>query len=534
MKKTLLFSPVGIVHDRNVEKFEKALPEWNIRRIYHPNLPWSSFFKKEERDACAFRNNKVPKGTFEGVKAVVCFSAQPQVAFLGLAEEALFRHIPVIAIEEVYQMALQQGYVNEYFLPLDHFFVASDYEKEKFLEIGVPESVAETMGCPFRLGDRKIQSEDHKKNIRKMFGCDPERPVAVVCLTYLGPDGETHDVRRKLLTMVNKGIPKNYELIVKAHPAEEKSYIEQFIKKFAPRAKIIDSHMQIDKVLESADILFNRGNSQVIIDALDKQVPVVIVPVGKESLFHGLMDIVIANEAGDIEKIFGLIKIRGMELYRPVLERYLSISLEESLTKVTSRIAEIAENNELYKPEERLLEFALFWAWMGYNSQSYRLFNTLKKTSRVSRAYIQAAERLVSRKANYEDVSTLKKWAAHGYREWIIKSLWVRLLYLTRKRMSFFDREWLRDFPPRMNRYHFLPFAFMLGWCYTRSGLPDEAKELAGKIYGDYYETKNTAKWARVLSADRGFYKNLEYWRMRMNYSLKTALKDRIYANTFC
>ena len=498
--KTILFNPVGTVHDRNIEKFENVLSEWNIRRLYNPNLPWASSFRKDRADTHFFTGGRVPDSAFKDVKAVVCFSAQPRIPFSVLAEEALLRSIPVIAIEEVYQMALQQGHVNEYFLPVDHLFVGSDYEKDAFLEIGVPEGVVEVTGCPFRIEKEKGTSDiEEKRNIKRMLGCDPEKPLAVVCLTLLTPDGETREVRQRILGMVSKEMPESYELIVKAHPAEDKKNLEAFVKESAPRAKVVDSHMPIEKILKATDILFNRSNSQVVIDAIDKQVPVIALPLGKRSLFHGLIEEVIADKPGDIKNILELIKARGMGLYNPIFEKYLSITPEEALGRAASRIAEIAESKDLYKPEVRLLEFGLFWAWMGYPSQSFRVFDTLERFFQTTSEHVDAARQLLSCKATHEDIDSLKEWASHGYREWIIKSLWIRSLYLNRSKMDDFDVQWLADFPPRMNRYHFLSFTRMLGWCYKRSGLQ--------------------------------FDKNISSWREQISSNLKTSLKDIVFSH---
>jgi hypothetical protein len=102
----ILFNPVGIVHYRNLGLFEGRLGDFGIRCILNPALPWFRQKTNIEYDHLYFRNNRVPASAFEGVKAVVVFSSQPRVPATYLLQEAAFRSIPVVAIQEVYQMML--------------------------------------------------------------------------------------------------------------------------------------------------------------------------------------------------------------------------------------------------------------------------------------------------------------------------------------------------------------------------------------------------------------------------------------------
>lgn len=489
-KRTFLFNPVGVVHDRHIKLFENVLNDSTIRRIYNPKYPW--FAKQDRRmdGVYFFMNDRVPDSALAGLDAIICFNAQPRFPVLDLLTQAAFRSIPVIAIEEVYQLILEQGYVNEYFLPVDHLFAASDHEKAKFVGIGVSEDVVEVTGCPFRYSNAAHKVDKESKALKAAIGCVPGKPIVTLSLAYLTPSGETLDLRKKLLSMAQQGVTPDCELVVKPHPGERDNGITDFIKAHAPLARVVHPHTPIDRVLDITDILLNRGNSQVLINALDRKIPVILIPLGRPTLFDGLIDEMVANSPSDIRRIKGLISTKGFDIYKPVYDRYLSIGPEKAVTNVSMRMIDIAEERSMYKPAARLQELALFWAWQGFAGEAIKIIERLKSDGVTDRACLNRISRLISHSADEEDMSLLRKWAGSGYMKWIIQSLWVRTLYLKLKVMGERDREWFKDFPPRMNRHHFLPFAFMLGHCYLRAGYIKEAESLGRHIASEYSYVK--------------------------------------------
>jgi hypothetical protein len=314
---------------------------------------------------------------------------------------------------------------------------------------------------------------------------------------------------------------------VKPHPAEDDRDIASFIKRFAPRAIPADLYAPIDTILDITDVLFNRGNSQVVLNALDRGIPVAVVPLGRPTFFQGLADDAIVDGPDQVGKAMAAIRSRGMGLYRPVFERYLSIGPDEAMDAVVSRIKNIADNKDIRQPHERLMQIALFWAWMGYATQSLRLIARIERSS--GGAAVRCAEearRLVLYRADGRDLGALKKWLAGTYMEWILQSLWIKELYYARSKMSDADRQWLAGFPPRMNRHHFLPFVLMLGWCHMRSGSESEARALAEKTYEEYRLVSGVPAWKEMMGQSRGIGDDIGYWQLRTQYSIKTALKS--------
>jgi len=531
MHKTILFNPVGAVHARNIDIFREYLPGWNIRCICDPKK--SVFFEPKKRagvDIRYFANGRLPKGVFKDVMALVLFSAQTRVPHAHLIEESALRSVPVVAVEEVYQMALEQGFVNEYFLPVDHLLCASDFEKRSFLSVGIPEAVAKTTGGIFRFRGLKSHNPLGADEVRAMLALQKGRPVATLCLAYLTPSGETYTVRRELLERVAEGLPGEYELVVKPHPAEERKDVERFIKRYAPRAKVADRFIPIDSILNVTDVLLNRGNSQVIVDALQRGIPIICVPAGRKILPEELrMNAVIAYSSGDIPKIIDKIRTRGSALYEPLVSHFLTFSPEEALRNTLNRVTQIATSRLLNNPEERLLDVSLFWAWMGYFSQAKR---TLKNACARSgnAALTKSIENLITRRARKADRDLLRKWSgAKTVREWVIQSLWIRNIYMNGNTLDAHDERWLGEYPPRMNREIFLTYAFMLYRCRVRSGYRKEAGQLFDVLFQELRFVEDAKRLNDKRKTRNPYPPKALIWNMRFKISAKTAIKNFLW-----
>lgn len=475
--KTLLFNPTSLVHDRNVDIFRKHLPGWNIRCIYNSRQPWFADMRKRGDDKSFYFTKghfpRPPGEALNDVGAVILFTAQSRIPPANLIQEAVLRSIPIIAIEEVYMMMLEQGFVNNYLLPVDHLFVASEYERARFLDIGMPAETVEATGCIFRYKELKPIDPDEKGNLRRELGLSPNKLTATLSLAFLAVSNETLDVRRQLLEIVSKGLPDAYELLIKPHPAEQDKDFSEFVARYAPKAKIAPPMMAIDKILDVTSVLFNRGNSQVNIDALQRHIPAIPVPVGRKTFFHDMLPDLVVNKESDVRKALDLINRRGMDIYKEIFRVHLDINPEEALKNVISRLKDIVITRDLHEPDEMLLELALFWAHMEYPLQAVKTLKMLKGTN-LDAKMKNAVYRLVSGRADRDDIFLLKRQNKKRYMEWIIQSLWIKTLYNRNVRPTPEDSEWFSDFPPEMNRTNFAPYAALLSRCSRKDGMsPD-------------------------------------------------------------
>lgn len=525
-KNWILFNPVSITHYRNIKLFEGRLGKFNIRCILNPRSPWFSKRDNVEYDHFYFSNDRIPARAFDGVKAIVLFSAQPRLPSTYLIQEAASCRIPVIAIQEVYQMILEQGFVNEYFLPVDHLFVCSEYERERFLEFGVPSDVAETTGCIFHSNSPQPKELAKDSDLVKRLGLSKNKRIATLSLACQTPSGETLEIRKQLLLMVSQGLPERYQLVIKPHPAEQDKDIDNFVKKYAPDAKIVDQSTPIGDVLRVTDVLFNRGNSQVVVNALENQVPVIVVPTGRTTIFHGLLDEVIVNNGQEITRAIELVEKQGMSIYDVIFKKFLSITAAKAIESVIGKIDMIAETGNVYNPTQRLQEIALFWAWMGYTTQAFKTLSETNNLTDKENLLSKKISSLITCEASRDDLIYLTQWANRGYREWLIKSLWVKSLYLGHKEITAYDKKWLADFPPRMNREYFIPYVSMLGWSYLRNGMRPECELLVERLYGEYSFLNDIRRLKELLKSHKRSYPRVEYWQTRLKYRAATMLKD--------
>ncbi len=464
MKGVLLFNPINVVHDRQIDLFMRYLTGWEIRCIYNPALPWFSAKPRHEgREVVWFRNRRPPASVFDGVRGIVMFTGQPRVEPCGLIEKAMLRSIPVMIIEEVHQMALEQGDVNNYVLPVDRLFAASEYERGEFVKAGVPECVVEATGCPlgFRYGRRS--SPEDKRMLKARLGLSENKRTALLSLRYITPNGETAEIRDATIGVVSRSLPEGYELLVKPHPGEQDREIAKKVRLVSKAAVVTDPRIPIDELLDVSDVLFDRGNSQAVFDALWKGLPVIVVPMGKRTIFHGIADDIIAENEYGISRAFDAIKKNGMDIYRQVFERYLNISPEDALKRTMSRIDEAARRNELYDRDEKILLIALFWAWMGYDIQGRRVMRSLDRRRPKIDRIADSIESLVSMSATQDDLNILRQWTGDGFGQWLLASMWIKESFFSGRGIRKDDEEWLEDFPPKMNNSHFANYNRMLG-----------------------------------------------------------------------
>jgi hypothetical protein len=118
-------------------------------------------------------------------------------------------------------------------------------------------------------------------------------------------------------------------------------------------------------------------------------------------------------------------------------------------------------------------------------------------------------------RATADDAELFRRWAGRGCKYWVIQSLWIKMLYMNRSGSGLKDQEWFEDFPPVMNRSHFLPYACMLYRIYLKEGMVKKAKALADTLGGERYFTDNVKR---------------HDWSIRLNFKAKLTAKNIIFS----
>jgi hypothetical protein len=108
MNPIIVYYPVGTVHMRNLDLLAQALPDFQFR-VFYPRQTWFApdKVKKYHYEHIFDREGKIPADLFDGdVRALILTIAAVDGLIANQITAAFERDIPVIAIEEVIQLAL--------------------------------------------------------------------------------------------------------------------------------------------------------------------------------------------------------------------------------------------------------------------------------------------------------------------------------------------------------------------------------------------------------------------------------------------
>jgi len=478
------------VHLRNVQLLASHLDQLNIRIAYEKDGPWliPETLGGLRLEACEFGPREVPESLWnDNVRAVLFSTAQPRQAPMELLRAAIERGVPAIAIEESNQIALNQGRVNNYVLPVDRVFVASRHERAGMIGAGFPERRFEVTGWPFYSGRVGPIPAERKRQAKKELGLDPDRPVAALTLTGLFDAGESPAVRKRQISIAALGLPKEYQFVIKPHPIEPLETLMPFVSECAPNATVIEGMVKVDQLLESVDVLLNRGVSQVCIEALLNDIPVIVVDTEVTTPFHGIVDEVIAKSEADIKGILKKIESneRWQELYQPFYEEHIPHQPQQALVLTCKSIEEIAIRGQRSADVGgRWLDLALCFAWSGDRERAAEIVK-YNGGSESSIPYMEFL-RLTESRASLNDLETLKLYFGEEFRSQFLRCLWIEQLERQVTRPGDVDREWLADFPIALDAVWFIPHVRRWIFLLLRTGQTDVAVALVERVVQEH------------------------------------------------
>ena len=524
MPDTVLYYAVGPVHPRNLRLIASGLPAWDFKMVYEPDAHWMT-------DAAlgAIPFEKIPLGKGADpvavdprtVKAVVFSTIQPRRAPVALLKWVMQHGLTSIAIEESNQIALNDGVVNNYLLPINHLLVASPHEREGFIAAGVAADRVDVTGWPFL----ERAADPTKAEARTALGLDPDRPLAALTLTgFNDPSGETPAVRHRLLSLASQGLPQEFQLAIKPHPIEKMATLMPFVEKSAPQAAVIDGSVPIGDLLAATDVLLNRGVSQVAIEALDRKIPVVVLSAGRETPFHSLAPEVVADSAAEVGEAVGRVcgGTGAKALYRDFFAEHMPYASAEALTRTCRRLEQIVVGGEANRTTAAdWLELALYQAWKIGRKEALA---TLSSPQCEKEAELSGAlGRLVGFGATRADLEALRDWCRGRHAEHVLQCLWIAQLARGRGEPDSGDCEWMGAFPPRINVNLFLDHCEH--WMFTLlcAGLRDELIDFGGRLRKEHGHIPEAgAILARVERAGKGLWGCVEY---RLRRVLKGAYR---------
>jgi hypothetical protein len=480
MKPVIVYYPVGTVHMRNLDLLAFAPDKVD-------KYPYEYVFDVDGRP---------PPELFDGdVRGLILSIAAVDTTIADLIESAFERDIIVIAIEEVIQLALNQGVINHYLMPVDHLLVASEYERDALLQLGVSPEKVQATGWPFYSKLITHATPEHRLTLQKKFKLPQGKKIAVLCLSALKRPGdpsslETPAVRRQLLSIVKQGLPDVFHLVIKLHPTEDVDSARKRIAPYFPDATIIAGSTGIDEVLDVADVCLNRGNSQVIIEALLRKIPVLAIPCGIPTLFDDFNDKVVIESSEELEK--ALKHLYGGERfdYLPIMDTHFPWTPEQALQRTAKAIRGIVDKTNFKRREQDWIDLALYRGFLdesraGIGLLLSRILSETEQANELTSVIIK----LLNGRASLKDLELLLSEMNSPYQKPIILSLWIRQLYHSRHRISAQELAIIeRDcaFPPSINPHNYLRYAIMLGDLYLRVGDLESTSQIYSRLKDQY------------------------------------------------
>ena len=292
----LLFYPTSPVHVTDMRLVIQHMPEWRFVGILYrrwakrtPGLDVAlrqceiDYLELDEAPALA---NELPTDT-----SVLVLGTAVDYFALDLMAWAKQRERPIVAIEEVAQLALNQRDMNNYDAPFDRFFLASAEEKHGYVELGYP--VDKLCVSGLLANDRFGQAGgDQEKNIRERIGLGGGENAIVYTTSPLKHRLRIHNkddwaFRESVLIQIATVSRRTGRItVVKLHPNEDLKTEREKIQEIIPNAIVIGREIGVDELFSITGVLVNRGNSQTCLDAVLRGIPTVIPACGLRTLFH--------------------------------------------------------------------------------------------------------------------------------------------------------------------------------------------------------------------------------------------------------
>jgi hypothetical protein len=521
MKPVLVYYLVGPVHPKHLAILARALPPWAFRAAQEP-APGAMDCRDPLEGALErviLAGGRVPDAVWEGdVRALLFSAVQPRPVPIRLLAEARRRGIPAIAIEETNQLALTDGTNNNYLLPVDRIFAASGAERALMIEAGTAEDRIEVTGWPFFAGERVRPLPERQREMKGSLGLDPDRPVALLALTAIYDSREHPESRRRLLRLAAEGLPEAYQLVVKPHPVEPLEAVRPFVAAAAPRAAVVDGRVPIEAVLEVADVLLNCGTSQVCIEALWREIPLLVLETGIRTPFHACAPSVIVREPGEVEPLLRRFSGGGSRgLYARFASAHMPCAPSEALQRVARRIEEIAARGAgaAAEGDAGRFDLTLYQAWRGDRREALR--DARESAGPDGAAAWRPLERLIRRSASRADLDTLRRACGSGFRSHILRCLWIEQLARRRDRPTGEDLAWMRDFPPLVNAAYFAESADRWMHALLEAGERRAAEELTERLERGFTHVPAMAEIAgRMRLYEAG-------WAGRWRYAVRRA-----------
>jgi tetratricopeptide (TPR) repeat protein len=317
----LLFYPTSPVHVRDLQQVIRKLLAWRCMAIVYQPLarvaPGIGAALSEQRiDSIEIDQESEFEKLLPNDTAILALGAVFEPFALDLFAWAKLRHIPVIAIEEVAQLALNQFDINNYDAPFDRLFVASPDEHRRFVDSGYPSEILSVSGllANDRFGADETVCGDEM--LIKLGISDGKKPIVYTTSPIRGRlslhNKDDLHFREAVLTQIAITSRKTgRKAIIKLHPNEDIETAQERIRKFIPDAIVLGRQVNMDELFPVIGVLVNRGNSQTCLEAVLRGIPTVVPACGLKTLFHDDGGAYIVDEVSKLSDAIARAYIEG-------------------------------------------------------------------------------------------------------------------------------------------------------------------------------------------------------------------------------
>jgi tetratricopeptide (TPR) repeat protein len=309
----LLFYPTSPVHVRDVRLLLEKLTGWRCTAIIYQPLARVAPGIEEALQKHGIHYIDLSD---EDIILESALPANATALLLGIVADQFALDLfawakqsakPVIGIEEVAQLALNQLAINNYDAPFDRLFLASQEERRLFSHLGFSSEMLRVSGLLAH--DRLSQKGEHSaKEILEQLGVpEGKKPIIYSTSPIRNRIGlhnkDDWSFRQVVLAQIAiASLSSGRRVVIKLHPNEDLETEHDRISKIIPGAIVIGREMAMDELFSAVGVLVNRGNSQTCLDAALRGIPTVVIACGLKTLFHDDGGAYIVDELSELSQ----------------------------------------------------------------------------------------------------------------------------------------------------------------------------------------------------------------------------------------
>jgi hypothetical protein len=228
-------------------------------------------------------------------------------------------------------------------------------------------------------------------------------------------------------------------------------------------------------------VVVNRGNSQAVLLAMLQNKAVIVIPVGLRTVFHGVMDSIIAGSALEFNRILEHYSRGQKQDYRKILDIHFPLTQPAALEKVRELFtAALNKKVERVNITKRIY-ISILYAFLGDIGGAERITKELPDGEIVS-----LLKKLFNRSISGSESGTLLGYFPGKIVRRHLQALFIRSLLEGKTVVTGSDLLLLEGFDGEVNPHYFIEDIMKRIELEYRAGNESEAGELIHKFHEDY------------------------------------------------